>query len=101
MIGIEFEREIQPQSFGEIPKARLVFRSPLRCVLTTFYEKHRSVLFRYLLVMYVMYCESLMFPERSWLSRVRVPCRGERFAIIEAVRSLTLAFLHEYCDPFS
>lgn len=45
----------------------------------------------YLLVMYVMYCESLMFPERSSLSRV-VHRYGERFVHLETFRSLQSRF---------
>lgn len=45
----------------------------------------------YLLVMYVMYCESLMFPERSSLSRV-VHRYGERFVHLETLRSLQSRF---------
>lgn len=49
--------------------------------------------------MYVMYCESLMFPERSSLSRV-VHRYGERFVHLETFRS-TIAFLREYCCDLS
>lgn len=41
--------------------------------------------------MYVMYCESLMFPERSSLSRV-VHRYGERFVHLETFRSLQSRF---------